>query len=118
MRVRLAKAGNAGAAHEIDRARPLRENEGVAQRLVDAARARAEARETFGFSFAGEGVDGVEAARRISEEIQPFAFAPGVARKRFQAKQLYAIGKIGVGFIEDLVEDPSHCHDGGAGVER
>jgi hypothetical protein len=103
--------------HEIDGARTLREDEGVAQCFVNRARTRREAQKTFRFRLPCKDADRIGAARWIGEKIETLAVAPRVTRQRLSVTQPNVIRESRAGFVEELIEHPAHGEDGRPRIE-
>lgn len=114
---KIGQPAKSCVAHEMRGARPLRENEGIAQGFVDASGPRTETTKVLRFRMTRESGDCIDAAFGVREQVEAFAVAPCMACENLRALKAHAIVETRARLIEDFVENPAHGENGRTGVE-
>ncbi len=91
--------------------------------FVDAARFGAEGQVTPALVRAGKLRDGIGRGLQVGKQVEPlrhaaFVATPGMTRQHRQGLQAHQRFERAAGLIEDLVEDPAHREDRGAGIDE
>ena len=95
---------------------PLAQDERALQGAVDLGRAGAKAAIAVLLAGAGKGPDRRRRFLGIGEQIEALVRPPGMAGENGGRAQPHAIRQVGAALRKDLLEDPAHGEDGGAGL--
>ena len=113
----LAPARQADPARQLQKVRPGSADVAVLERRIDALRPRGEIPIGLRIPRAGECRDGGDAFVEIGEEIKPRAIAPAMAGERVGGPAGDVIVKGQAHILRQLIEDPAHGEDRGAGID-